>query len=91
MIEMYEKPLFWASLALVCLCCLCIGVNTVLALLVVLKTKKRMGKVYCGRCGEPLSETPTTAIALTDRAFFVYRCEDCQSETLLPQSSLNSR
>lgn len=87
MSELYVKPLFLASLGLVCLCCLCIGINTVLALLVVLKTKKRKGKIYCGRCGEPLSETPTSAVALTDKAFYVYRCEDCREDTLLAKAS----
>lgn len=84
----------WAIQTLICLISLVTLVASVMALWIVLKARvssTKIGKTFCGRCGEPLSEVPVSAVALTDKAFYVYRCERCHEETLLPQNPLNKR
>lgn len=79
---------FWAIEAVICLISLVTLVTAIVALWVVMNSRistQRVGKRFCGRCGEPLNETPTSAIALTDKAYFVYACKDCKTETLLPK------
>lgn len=90
MIQSREVLVFWAIMTVICLCALATLTAAVLTLWLVLKsriTSTRAGKTFCGHCGEPVSETPTSAIALTDKAFLVYTCKRCQTDTLLPRVS----
>jgi hypothetical protein len=88
MIESPDKALFYvvcAAQTLVCVAAVGLIIVTVIFLLIVLKGWKKSGKAFCGRCGEPLSESPTSAIALTDKVFLAYECSACKSATLLPK------
>ncbi len=93
MIENLENPdrtLFYvicAAQIAVCVAAVGLIIVTVIFLLIVLKDKKKKtGKVFCGRCGEPLNEMPTSAVALPDKVFLAYECDACKNVTLLPKA-----
>lgn len=88
MIGNADTTLFYvicAAQMAVCVAAMGLIVITVIFLLIVLKDRKKAGKAFCGRCGEPQNASPTSAIALTDNVFLAYECSVCKSTTLLPK------
>jgi len=94
MTENREMLVILTIQALICLIALVTLIAAIIALWIVMKLRvasTKSGKTFCGCCGEPVSDTPVSAVALTDQAFYVYRCDCCKNETLLSQNSLNRR
>lgn len=49
------------------------------------KTKTATGTATsCGHCGTAVPNDPVRAISLGERSYLVYKCPNCQGETLLP-------